>query len=92
MSSKPDFVILDPNLEDYKTLRKEIGKSIMEIRRSKGHSQAQLAEILNISRSTLSKIENGNFAISVDYLERISRVLNFQIIFRHSPIDRSEIG
>ena len=85
MSSKPDFVVLDPNLEDYKTLRKEIGKAIMEIRRSKGHSQAQLAEILNISRSTLSKIENGNFAISVDYLERISRVLNFQIIFKYIP-------
>jgi|GEM_PF-1073475 transcriptional regulator with XRE-family HTH domain len=92
MSSKPDFVVLDPNLEDSRTLRKEVGKAIMEIRRSKGHSQAQLAEILNISRSTLSKIETGNFAISVDYLERISRVLNFQIIFRHSPIDRSEIG
>jgi transcriptional regulator with XRE-family HTH domain len=87
MCSKPDFVILDPNPEDSKVLRKEVGKAIMEIRRSKGHSQVQLAEILNISRSTLSKIENGNFAISVDYLERISRVLNFQIIFRQSPID-----
>ncbi|MCA0387318.1 MAG: helix-turn-helix domain-containing protein [Bacteroidetes bacterium] len=84
MSSEHDVVVLYPDSKGSKILRKEIGTAIMEIRRSKGYNQKQLAEVLGISRSTLSKIENGNFAISVDYLERISHALNFQIIIRKS--------
>lgn len=84
MCSEHNVVALYPDPQGSKILRKEIGTAIMEIRRSKGYNQKQLAEVLGISRSTLSKIENGNFAISVDYLERISLALNFQIILRKS--------
>lgn len=40
--------------------RLKVGKSIKEIREKKGYNQEQLAEIMQVSRSTFSKIENGN--------------------------------
>ena len=59
--------------------RIRIGNSIREHRERKGYSQEQLAELMNISRSTISKIENGNFNISIDYIARFSKPLEFEI-------------
>lgn len=39
----------------------EIGKKIQEIRKEKNITQKQLAEYIDISRYTLSKIENGRY-------------------------------
>ena len=38
--------------------RVKMGKSIREIREKKGYNQEQLAEIMKVSRTTISKIEN----------------------------------
>lgn len=58
--------------------RTKIGDTIRTIREKKGLSQDQLAVIMNISRSTISKIENGKFNITVDYLARFSIPLDFE--------------
>ena len=47
--------------------RLKLGEAIKEIREKRGYSQDQLAEKMNINRSTISKIENGKFEITVDY-------------------------
>ena len=60
-------------------LRNTIGSSIREFRLAKKYSQEDLADLMGISRSTISKIENGSFSISIDYLERFSMCLNFKI-------------
>ena len=59
--------------------RLKIGKTIKEIREKRGYNQEQLAEIMQISRSTISKIENGKFNCSLDYLSKFSWYLDFNI-------------
>ena len=39
---------------------KELGKEIQKLRKEKKLSQTELCEDLNISRATLSSLENGN--------------------------------
>lgn len=59
--------------------RSKIGMEIHKYRANKGFSQAHLADLMGISRATISKIENGKFAISVDYLAKFSWHLEFDI-------------
>lgn len=60
-------------------LRIEVGEIIKNFREQKGYSQNDLAILMKINRATISKIENGKFAISVDYLERFAWHLDFDI-------------
>lgn len=65
---------------DIKTgLRKEIGRELKLFRKQKRLSQIVLAKQMGVSRSTLSKIENGKFSISIDYLEKFSVHLGFKV-------------
>lgn len=57
--------------------RLRIGETIREIREKKGYNQEQLAEIMSVSRTTISKIENGKFNFSIDYLSKFSWFLDF---------------
>ena len=59
------------------TNRSNIGLEIRRYRIKKGFSQANLADFMDISRTTISKIENGKFAISVDYLAKFAWHLDF---------------
>jgi transcriptional regulator with XRE-family HTH domain len=74
--------ILDSKMETYlQDSRLKMGETLKRIREKKGYSQEQLAEIMHISRTTISKIENGKFAISIDYLVKFGLHLNFDIKF-----------
>ena len=68
---KPEY------LQDY---RQRIGESIRENREKRGYSQDDLSEIMEVNRSTISKIENGKFAISIDYIVRFGWYLDFDIV------------
>ena len=59
--------------------RSIIGGEIRKYREKKGFNQEQLAKLMDISRATISKIENGKFAFSVDYLAKFAWHLNFDI-------------
>ena len=63
-------------------LRYRIGKELRTIRKQCGYTQHQLAAIMGISRSTVSKIENGEFAVSLDYLELLAAYMKFEIIIK----------
>ena len=70
--------ILDDNLEKHlHDCRLKMGETIKEIREKKGYNQEQLANIMKISRTTISKIESGKFNCSIDYLSKFSYYLNF---------------
>lgn len=58
--------------------RLKIGETIKKIREKRGYNQEQLAAIMQISRSTISKIENGKFSFSIDYLSKFSWFLEFE--------------
>lgn len=62
-------------IRDY---RFKVGDAIKNIREKKGYSQEELAEIMNVNRSTISKIENGRFNFSVDYISKFSWFLHFE--------------
>lgn len=66
--------------------RLKVGKSIREIREKQGLSQEQLAEKMNISRSTISKIESGKFNCSIDYLSKFAIALGFEVIINKKSI------
>lgn len=57
--------------------RIKMGESLRQIREKKGYNQEQLAEIMKVSRTTISKIESGKFNCSLDYLSKFSWYLGF---------------
>ena len=61
-----------------KNYRLKLGEKIRQVREQRGYSQEQLAHIMDINRSTISKIENGKFSITVDYLVRFSLILDYE--------------
>ena len=59
--------------------QKEIGKRIMELRKTKGLSQNELAKNLGIPRSSLAQIELGNRNVDVKELQQLSLLLQFSV-------------
>ena len=59
--------------------REVIGKHIRAFRERRGFSQDELAEIMEVNRSTISKVETGKFAITIDYLVKFAWYLDFNI-------------
>lgn len=59
--------------------REAIGKQIRAFREKKGFSQDELAEIMEVNRTTISKVETGKFAITIDYLVKFAWYLDFDI-------------
>ncbi len=73
-----DTQIVANSMENYlHDCRLKMGESIREIREKKGYNQEQLADIMKVSRTTISKIENGKFNCSMDYLSKFSWFLDF---------------
>jgi len=54
-----------------------LGRAIKDFRERRGYSQDYLANIMDDSRSTILKIENGKISFSIDYLSKLSVYLNF---------------
>jgi DNA-binding XRE family transcriptional regulator len=76
-----DAQIKESSMEGYlHDCRVKMGESIREIREKKGYNQEQLAKIMEVSRTTISKIENGKFNCSIDYLSKFSWFLGFEIV------------
>jgi transcriptional regulator with XRE-family HTH domain len=72
---KAELSATEEQIKDY---RLKLGDKIRIVREKRGYSQEQLAEKMDINRSTISKIENGKFSITVDYLERFSISLDYE--------------
>jgi len=70
-----ELTATENQIKDY---RLKLGDKIRIVREQRGYSQEQLAELMNINRSTISKIENGKFSIIVDYLVRFSIFLDYE--------------
>lgn len=56
-------------------LKKALGKKIKQIRKEKQLTQERLAELINIEVPSLSNIETGKFAPSIETLQKLSEVL-----------------
>lgn len=73
MNSKS--TLTENQIKDY---RLKLGNKIRVVRQQRGYNQNQLAEMMSINRSTISKIENGKFSITIDYLVRFSIFLDYE--------------
>ena len=61
----------------------EIGTSIRKLRKEKGMTQEALANLANISRVTLGKLERGQMgAVSVVKLDIILDALRYEVEFK----------
>lgn len=74
------------------TLRKQFGKRLRAIRKSRGMTQEQFAELLEISIDFLSLIERGLGAPSFESIEAYSIILGIPVrdFFDFSPEPRSK--
>ena len=72
--------------------KKLLGKRIKEIRKSKGLTQEQLSEMIDIETSSLSGIESGRFYPSLHVLEKIANVFDVELIefFKFSTVNLPE--
>lgn len=65
------------NKDDNKYIYVIIGKNIKRIRKEKGLTQVQLADLIQYSDGTISNIENDSFqTFSIEFLYIISKKLD----------------
>lgn len=60
-------------------LSTKLGLRIKELRTAKNIKQCELADMLNIERSNLTRIENGKQRPTDENLEKIANILNVEI-------------
>jgi len=59
--------------------RHSLGNKIKTLRLQMGYSQEKLAELADLNVRSLSRIETGNGLPSVETINRLSAILNFEI-------------
>jgi len=60
-------------------MREEIGRKIAAIRKKKGLSMRQLAELTGLNYSNIGKIELGKYSVGIDILGKICDALDCDI-------------
>jgi transcriptional regulator with XRE-family HTH domain len=72
-----------------KVSRKTVGRRIAEQRRLAGFSQARLAERLNVSTETISRLETASAMPSIERLASIADALDVELaqLFRQRKAD-----
>ena len=67
--------------------RELLGKRIKSLRKSKGHTQEELAEIIDISANYLAGIERGEANPTLSLLQRLSTGLEIPLseLFHYRP-------
>ena len=61
------------------SIKKQFGKRIKEIKKSKGYTQEQLAERIGIEPPNVSKLEKGLHFHLPENIEKISKALDVEI-------------
>lgn len=61
-------------------IRKQIGEQIRSRRKELSMTQQELAEQCGVLQTTINKIENGRYSVSVDKLAIIARVLKCSLV------------
>ena len=59
--------------------RQRIGTDIAELRKQRGMTQQQVADIAQMQRNHISRIEAGRYSVGFDTLQTIAEVLDADI-------------
>ena len=68
-------------LGEPKTYREEIGEELQTIRVQKGLTVRELGEMCGMQHSSIVKIENGKYNVSVDILGKVADALGYRLTF-----------
>lgn len=60
-------------------IRKKIGRTIVELRKTRGVSQMQICEYSGLSQKYISDIENGKRNLGIDTIVMLSNFFNISI-------------
>ena len=69
-------------------LNEKFGLTLKETRKRHGLTQAQLADLTGISQSPLSRIERGDWNVSLEIIERIALAMGVEVEIFFSEIPR----
>ncbi|MBO5738395.1 helix-turn-helix transcriptional regulator [bacterium] len=74
------------------SLKQKFGKRVREIRKSKGITQEQIAELISIEPPNVSKMESGLHFPQPDKIEKIANALNVSVqeLFDFEHIQKRE--
>ena len=61
------------------SLQQQIGSRIKELRQLKGYTQAELAELTDLSTNYIGYIERGERTVSLQVLERLAHTLGVEV-------------
>lgn len=59
--------------------RIRIGNRLREIREAQGLTTTQLGERCGLTQSTISKVENGKWSVSLDILSKVCEALGVKV-------------
>ena len=62
----------DEEIKNRVALQKAVGRKLYNLRYEKNHDQTSVAKEIDISASTLSKIENGNHKLDINIILRLA--------------------
>lgn len=74
------------------SLKQKFGKRVRELRKSKGLTQEQIAELINIEPPNVSKLENGLHFPQPDKIEKIAKALNVNVqeLFDYEHVNKKQ--
>lgn len=62
-----------------KTVRKDFGKRVRELRKERGYSQEAFADECGLHRTYIGAIERGERNVAIDNIAKIAKALGLQI-------------
>lgn len=72
--------ILSPTGERMENMKVLLGARIREIRKARGLTQEQLAEMIDVEQKHVSRIESGKNYPTIDRLEKMAAALNVPLM------------
>jgi putative transcriptional regulator len=87
-------VSIDPPPDWVLQVRRRVGHNVRDVRSDMGWSQETLGEVTGLDRKTISRIENAQFATSIDHMALIARGLRVSLhrLVREYPAIGVESG
>lgn len=68
-------------------IRQEVAVAIRELRRRRGLTQQDAAQLMNWGQPSVARVENGSSNPTIRVLEHIARSMNMRLHVEFTPID-----
>lgn len=64
-----------------------IGAGIRQLRKARGLTQAQLAQLVGVERTSIVNVEKGQQRLGIDLLDKLAAALGMRLVMRLEPLD-----